>query len=406
MSTTGQRLVYPDMLRIIAMVAVVTLHVAMRDLQNVAIGSADWHVMNAFDGAARWCVPIYVMVSGLFLLRPGKSVDDLRAAYRKTLGRALRLLSILVVWSMIYQVFGLRATNKPITAESVLMGLRDMWFSPIYYQLWFLYMLIPLYFLAPLVQLFIARTEPQHWRAVVVVLGIGGPVVTFITSMVALLSGQGMYRLMPEFTGYLFYFFLGWWLGRTELTTAHRRWIHAAGLLGLVITIAGTAWASLRNDKFTETFYNYLTLPTAAVAIAVFVGVQQLGAHLDPSPRARRVIEGLSAVTLGIYLVHPALIETFFRLTDLTVRDAPVPVAVMVPAYDQREAKAPTPESRSRLRRRLPNQRQVTAAATSPSRNTAAVTSPYSAATSSIPQWALGMCQMFTGLVSSRLRTA
>lgn len=332
MSNARERLVYPDLLRIVAMLAVVTLHVSMRDLQKVTIGSADWQVMNVFDGASRWCVPIYVMVSGLFLLRPGKNVDDLRAAYRKTLSRALRLVSILIIWSLVYQVFALRATRQPVTVEASLMGLWDMWFSPIYYQLWFLYMLIPLYFLAPLVQLFIARTEPAHWRVVLLVLGIGGPVVTFVTSLVAIYSGQGMYRPMPEFTGYLFYFFLGWWLGQAEWVARQRRWLYVAGVLGLIITIGGTAWASLYTGKFNESFYSYLTLPTTALSIAVFVGIQHLGTHMDPSPRVRGLIGQLSAITLGIYLVHPALIETFFRLTDLTVRAAPVPVAVMVPA--------------------------------------------------------------------------
>ena len=332
MSITPQRLIYPDLLRIIAMVAVVTLHVAMRDLQRVELGSADWQVMNLYDGAARWCVPIYVMVSGLFLLRPGRNVDDLRGAYRKTFGRALRLGSILVIWSLAYQVFLLRATRAPVTPKGAVTGLWDMWFGPIYYHLWFLYMLIPLYFLAPLVQLFIARTEPRHWKAVVVVLGIGGPVLSFATSVVTIFSGQGMYRPMPEFTGYLFYFFLGWWLGQEDLSGRQRRGLYLAGLLGVLINVGGTAWASSYTGTFNETFYNYLTLPTAAAAMAIFVGAQQIGARMDPSPSLRSRIAQFSAVTLGIYLVHPALIETFFRLTDLTVRSAPIPVVVMVPA--------------------------------------------------------------------------
>ena len=210
MSSRRQRLLYPDLLRIIAMLAVVTLHVAMRDLQRVPLGSVDWHVMNLFDGAVRWCVPIYVMVSGVFLLKPSKNVDDLRAAYRRTIWRALRLVTILLVWSLVYQVFHLRVANQSITATGVLSGLGSLWFGPVWYHLWFLYMLIPLYFLAPLLQLFLARTDPSHWRALVIVLGIGGPVLSFLATVVQVLTGEGIYRVMPEFTGYLFYFVLGW----------------------------------------------------------------------------------------------------------------------------------------------------------------------------------------------------
>lgn len=331
MAEPARRLIYPDLLRILAMAAVVTLHVAMRDLQDVPIGSPSWQVMNFYDGAARWCVPIYVMVSGMFLLRPARNVDDLRQAYRKAFGRALRLASILVIWSVVYQGFALRATRKPVTVEGVVSALWEMWFSPIYYHLWFLYMLVPLYFLAPLLQVFIARTDPVHQRWLVLVLFVGGPVLTLVTTLVQIITGEGVYRVMPEYTGYLFYFLLGWWLSTVELDGRWRRWTMLGGLLGLAVTIGGTWWASRAVGRFHDGFYNYLALPTVLVAAAVFVLVRHASRAWQPSPRTTAAVTGASALTLGIYLLHPALIETFFRLTDLNASPSPIPEVIWIP---------------------------------------------------------------------------
>ncbi|MGD7731515.1 acyltransferase [Propionibacteriaceae bacterium G57] len=330
---TPQRLLYPDLLRVIAMLAVVALHVAGYELLDVRVGSRDMHWMNILDGATRWCVPIYVMVSGMFLLRPSAAADDLRAAYRKTLRGALRLLSILVIWSVLYGIFTMVLGNQPVTVASTAQWLVEMWFNPTWYHLWFLYMLVPLYFLSPLVRLFLHRTEPRHADWLVLVLVVGGPVTTFVLTLLGALTGQGLYRMMPEYTGYLCYFVLGWWLAHREHSARQRLGIHVAGLAGIAFTIIATAMASTAQGKFTTAFYAYPLVTTAATAAAVFVAAKQWGGAHEPSAGQRQVITALGAATLGIYLVHPALLAIVmrgFRAAGWTMANGPLPTPVLL----------------------------------------------------------------------------
>lgn len=69
-TATGGRLAYADLLRVTAMLAVIVLHLAGSQLGNVPVGSVEFHVLNAYGGLTHWCVPVFVMLSGMFLLDP------------------------------------------------------------------------------------------------------------------------------------------------------------------------------------------------------------------------------------------------------------------------------------------------------------------------------------------------
>ncbi|WP_273975049.1 acyltransferase family protein, partial [Serratia ureilytica] len=50
--------------RVIAILAVVLLHVSSRVVMWSELGSNDWWYANLYDSLVRWCVPVFVMISG------------------------------------------------------------------------------------------------------------------------------------------------------------------------------------------------------------------------------------------------------------------------------------------------------------------------------------------------------
>ena len=66
----GGRLAYAELLRVVAMLAVIVLHVSGGWLESLPVGTTDWHALNMWDSLCRWCVPVFVMCSGMFLLDP------------------------------------------------------------------------------------------------------------------------------------------------------------------------------------------------------------------------------------------------------------------------------------------------------------------------------------------------
>ncbi len=56
------RILYIDMLRIISVLAVITINTSGSLFKNINV---DWMAANLYDSFSRWSVPVMVMVSGL-----------------------------------------------------------------------------------------------------------------------------------------------------------------------------------------------------------------------------------------------------------------------------------------------------------------------------------------------------
>lgn len=92
-----------DLARAIAIIAVVLVHAVAPAVNGtwVAEGGATWWIANVTDSAGRWCVPVFVMVSGALLLDP-RRVERPREFYRR---RLARIGVPLVVWTLVHLAY-------------------------------------------------------------------------------------------------------------------------------------------------------------------------------------------------------------------------------------------------------------------------------------------------------------
>ena len=88
-----------DLLRILACFAVVMAHViGVPIMQQKALpGTFDYNLCLFLIGVRRWGVPIFLMITGFFMLDPVKEVT-LKKLYTKN---TLRILTALIFWSFI-----------------------------------------------------------------------------------------------------------------------------------------------------------------------------------------------------------------------------------------------------------------------------------------------------------------
>ena len=156
----GGRLAYADLLRVMAMLAVIVLHVSGGWLESLPVGTADWHALNVWDSLCRWCVPVFVMCSGMFLLDPKKALSWPSLFLRYI----LRMVTALLFWGTAYRLLyelvagTLRPASLPRVLYAVILGNTET-------PLWYLTMTIGLYLLTPLLRAFVrgARRSDFHW---------------------------------------------------------------------------------------------------------------------------------------------------------------------------------------------------------------------------------------------------
>ena len=76
--TENKHIVYLDTLRVIAAIAVIISHVSTIHIENIPYDSTNWHVHNIFEAFSRWCVPIFIMISGALFLNDSKPLNIIK----------------------------------------------------------------------------------------------------------------------------------------------------------------------------------------------------------------------------------------------------------------------------------------------------------------------------------------
>lgn len=57
-----------DILRIISTIAVVLLHISAQNYYNIDVVSDEFEIFAITNGMVRWCVPVFLMISGALFL--------------------------------------------------------------------------------------------------------------------------------------------------------------------------------------------------------------------------------------------------------------------------------------------------------------------------------------------------
>lgn len=288
-----------DTARWVAAIAVVLLHCAARWVSDpVTYGSPDWVAANLYDSAARWCVPVFVMVSGALLLDQRKP-HDAREFYSR---RVARICAPLVFWTVFY--LGWRSLLGWVDHGQV-----DFSFWPTkvvqgapYYHLWYLYMVIGLYLITPLVRILYSRGTPASRRWVV----SGLLAVALLDALYRQTLDMDQGFFLTWFLPYLGYFVAGRMMFDGELR------IPRPGLVLTISVIATAAGVFFLSDDASLNFYfyDYFSLTVLAMSLAAFQCLMAM-----PTLPA---LSMLAPLTFGVYLIHPVFLDVSQRVGSLT----------------------------------------------------------------------------------------
>lgn len=304
---SSQRIHYLDRLRVFGAYAVILVHVAAEFIFTVDVGSDAWEAMNIVDGLSRWCVPIFVMISGALFLNKNPQGEDRTKDYRKIWKKnILHLITSFFFWSIVYCLTDYyRLENMDhVWAHRV----SEILFGPP--PFWFLYMMFGLYILLPFLR------PIAHDQKLLNGFIVFSAIFTFLLPSLQLittdLAGEnpflsqavstvfsGIGNITWHFTlGYTSYFLIGYALESKEISKRQQWIIYLLGLFGWIAVPVLTSYFSNIAGGIVTHYYGYFFLPTMLAAIALFVFGKY---HWN---RPSRLWRFLSDHTFGVYLVH------------------------------------------------------------------------------------------------------
>lgn len=314
------RIAGADALRAVAAIGVIVVHTSAWALQSQGADRAVWYSVTLL---ARFCVPAFVLLTGLVLAwRYGEHRLD--GAF--LLRRARRSILPFLVWAPVFCLAGVFWDGEIARSAG---AVRD-WWSLGGGHLYYLILVPQLYLLLLL--------WPSHRRAAVALAGalLGVQVGIDTYRLYASIGGTGLRQALLDH-GYLaFPLWIGYFaLGVAAGHVLKARRGHGFSAWPFVVAVPVAAGLLLWVDRAgmvspafaggTGAFLRPLMIPYAlAVCGAVVFGAPAL---LRRVPRVDRAVSLISRHSLGIYIVHPLLLAAIAPLTRGGL-DAHLPVSI------------------------------------------------------------------------------
>lgn len=310
--TTEGRLAYANLLRVLATLAAVIYFVAGN--WSAAAHSFEWRTLFTYEALTVWCIPMFAMLSGAFLLDPKKSVR-LRDIFLRYI---LRVVIVLVVWGVIYALLDC----KEFSWAQIRQALTSVLWADSKYHLWFLFIMLGLYLVTPILRAFIrgASRGDLHWffLLVFVFATLVPTVEVLFPGKLALLSVWANKLNIHLVLGYVGYYVAGYYLKNYTLNRVAEFIIYILGILG----VAGAVWG-IQKGSFLSIILDDLAPHVVFMTIAVFVLFRYVLGVSDERSRRQR-LGGVSKITLGIYLLHPLFLMLLNRLDITTLSFSPI----------------------------------------------------------------------------------
>lgn len=296
------RVFWADNLRAFATVAVIFLHVSAGPVPH-PFGSVSpffWWVANIYDSSVRFCVPIFVMLTGALLLPKDYEIGDFLKK------RLFRVIFPLVFWSIIYIIFSLSV--KVLHGDKIILSETTRYIYMSFkngssFHLWYVYMIIGIYLFMPIIGKWVRNCSEKEilyflliWLCTIF---LNQPIISKLKPNIEL----------AYFSGYIGYLILGYYL--SIKTFKNLRKTNTLSILlivsGIIITAVGTYFESYFKSQYNGVFYKYLSPNVLIMSIGIFVYLRNQNSD---HTKLKVISNFISKYSYGIYLVH-VLVLTF-----------------------------------------------------------------------------------------------
>ena len=291
-----------DLCRISACFMVMLIHTSAEIYRYCPMFSSSFTEINFIATFARGSVPVFFMLSGTLLL----SREELPLApFLKN--HALKLAGLFFFWSVFY------AAGSRVAAGSFALD-YDFFMAVArgHYHLWFLPAMVVCYLFMPLV--FCAIHGKKIDSRYLLALFFGFVILwrnLNLTPKPAYILHQFTLDFSLDWLPYLGYAVWGWWLGERKMPKHTMLISSAVFVVCTLLAARGNLWYSRLNNEAEGWLFHYMSLPSFIQATCIFCFFNALRGH---EFKHTALIRTLSDCTLGVYLIHPLMIDLLDRV--------------------------------------------------------------------------------------------
>lgn len=306
-----ERMFYPDAIRTLSCIFVIIIHIS---------GSSAWYTLNVkenawailmfYNACVRSAVPLFVMISGVFLLDSSKKCEGKYLG-----GKIIHLLKIYIVWSIFYGiVYGIE-NPQIFQGQNVLNILKSIgtYILESKYHLWFIPMLIGIYFLVPCIRKIAeSKRMTEYFLCLFICFNIlrGFFVSVIKNDMICSVIN----RIPMEFVmGFAGYFLLGYYISKWGLSKKVKVLCGTSAIVMVLGSAMGSIYFSRVNGSPEGMWTDEFSISSFFAAVAIFSLIKDWGNNRKEG-FVVLFIKFVAKHSLGIYLVHVFWIELLEKL--------------------------------------------------------------------------------------------
>lgn len=298
-----KRLVYLDIIKIIAIIAMMIIHVAASQIHNVPSGSVTWNVFAFYQCITHFCVPIFFMCSGVFFLNSKRAIN-IERLYKHNI---LRLVTALLFWGTLYAIhlfisysiktgWGIHECISKVYNDEFVYG---------HYHLWFLYVMIGIYIVVPILRVIATNKKIiEYYLIIAFIFGFVRNINTSIPCIGYKIETIAERMEVSLVVGYSAYFLLGYYLHEYQLKKGQKKILYCLGFLSVIGMVIWTLVLFPHNVQKNEFMYKYLIPTQLFYSASLFVFAMDKLKEIKVDDNTEKKITSLSEMTFGMYLVH------------------------------------------------------------------------------------------------------
>lgn len=297
------RVLYYDVLNILATVSVVFLH--CNGTAHTYSDTFGWYQALFIEVFLYWPVPVFFMLTGATLMEYRSRYTTLQF-FKK---RFLRTVIPFVFWTLVNAV--LKGINP---FEIGFINFVNRCFgTSVENVYWFFIPLFSVYLALPVLSLL-----KNHRKVLWYLAGCAFLLTSLLPPVFKYIGLSFNTNLnMPMVSGYLIFVILGYLFSTEELNRKQRLVIYGFGLFGAVLRYAMTVILSVRDGAINKMFFSYTEYYSVFLAVAVFVLFKYMPVNFLSDKKA--VLSKISSCSFGVYLIHMIVIRFLSSLLPETV---------------------------------------------------------------------------------------
>ena len=299
MAKTTQRIIYLDILNIMACLWVVLLHHngIVHDFSSVSLNA--WTQALFIEVVCYFAVPIFLMLTGVTLMEYRKRYDT-KTFFQKRLSR---VLVPFITWMIIFFLYDVWQGHYDLSTMSAKEIFDIFLFNRMMAIYWFFPVIISIYFAVPILSLL---TEPKHRTWLWYMVGVGSIFYGILPATFKMLhlDWNPAYTFPLTGGGLIIYPILGYLLSTTAIPRRWRFLLYGGAILCIILRFVVMYHNSIASGSTDTTLAGYVYFTAMIPAAAIFILAQRIPWQKFIGDKSSTFLAKVSGCSLGVYLIH------------------------------------------------------------------------------------------------------